>query len=156
MVLWSSRSTVDLLTDVSDRIARAFNKSGATWAITLNISKAFNRVWHAVLLRKLKSYGISSRVFGLISSFFGNRWLWVVLDGKFSQEYLVNDKAPEGSIVPPLFLPYIIDCPAEVICHIGIYAHDATLYSKWDQASDLWQQLQLSSKRESDLRGTVE
>ena len=92
----------------------------------------------------------------LFHLFFGNRWLWVVLDGKFSREYLVNDKVPEGSIVPPLFLPYINDCPTEVICHIGIYAHDTTLYSKWDQASDLWQQLQLSSKRESDLRDTVE
>ena len=40
----SSRSTVDLLTVVSDRIARAFNKSGATQAVPLDISKAFDRV----------------------------------------------------------------------------------------------------------------
>ena len=54
----SSRSTADLLTVVSDRIARAFNRSGATRAITLDISKAFERVWHAGLLHKLKFYGI--------------------------------------------------------------------------------------------------
>ena len=41
----SSRSTADLLTVVSDRIARAFNRSGATRAVALDISKAFNRVW---------------------------------------------------------------------------------------------------------------
>ena len=40
----SSRSTADLLTVVSDRIARAFNRSGATLAVTLDISKAFDRV----------------------------------------------------------------------------------------------------------------
>ena len=40
----SSRSTVDLLTVVSDRIARAFNRSGATRAVTLDISKAFDSV----------------------------------------------------------------------------------------------------------------
>ena len=45
----SSQSTADLLTVVSDRIARAFNRSGATWAVALDISKAFDRVWHAVL-----------------------------------------------------------------------------------------------------------
>ena len=45
----SSRSTADLLTVVSDRIARAFNRSGATRAVTLDISKAFDRVWHAGL-----------------------------------------------------------------------------------------------------------
>ena len=54
----SSQSTADLLTVVSDRIARAFNRSGATRAVASDISKAFDRVWHAVLLRKLKSYGI--------------------------------------------------------------------------------------------------
>ena len=55
----SSRSTADVLTVVSDRIARAFNRSGATRAVALDISKAFNRVWHAGLLQKLKSYEVS-------------------------------------------------------------------------------------------------
>ena len=50
----SSRSTADLLTVVSDRIARAFNKSGATGAVALDISKGFDRVWHVSLLHKLK------------------------------------------------------------------------------------------------------
>ena len=55
---WSSQSTADLLTVVSDRIARAFNRSGATQAVPLDISKAFDRVWHAGLLHKRKSYGM--------------------------------------------------------------------------------------------------
>ena len=41
----SSRSTADLLTVVCNRIARAFNRSGATPAVALDISKAFDRVW---------------------------------------------------------------------------------------------------------------
>ena len=81
----SSRSTADLLTVVSDRIARAFNRSGVIRALTLHISKAFNRVSHAGLLRKLKSYGISGPIFGLISSFLSNRQLRVVLGGRSSQ-----------------------------------------------------------------------
>ena len=51
----SSRSTADLLTVVSDRITRAFNRSGTTRAVALDISKAFDRVWHAGLLHKLRS-----------------------------------------------------------------------------------------------------
>ena len=148
----SSRSTADLLTVVSDRIARAFNRSGATRAVALDISKAFGRVWHAGLLHKLKSYGISGQIFGLISSFLSNRWLQVVLDGKSSQEYPVNAGVPQGSIVgPTLFLLYINDLPDDVIYNIAIYADDTTLYSKCDQASDLWQQLELASELESDL-----
>ena len=78
----SFQSTADLLTIVSVRIARAFNRSGATRALVLDMSRAFDRVWDAGLPHKLKSYGISSQIFGLISSFLGNRQLRVVLDGK--------------------------------------------------------------------------
>ena len=67
-------------------------------------------------------YGISGQIFGLNSSFFSNRQLLMVLDGKSSQ----------------------------------CYADDTTFYSKCDQASDLWQQLELDSELESDLRDTVD
>ena len=56
---------------------------------------------------------------------------------------------------PTLFLLYINDLPDNVICDIAIYADDTTLYSKYDQASDLWQQLDMASELESDLRNTV-
>ena len=68
----SSRSTADLLTVVADGIARAFNRSEAMRAVALDISKAFDRVWHAGLLHKRKSYGISYHIFGL-TSFLSNR-----------------------------------------------------------------------------------
>ena len=152
----SSRSTTDLLTVVSDRIAKAFNRSGATRALALDISKAFDRVWHAGHLHKLQSYGISGQIFSLISSFLSNRQLRVVLDGKSSQEYSVNAGIPQGSILgPTLFLLYINDLPDDAICDIAIYADDTTLYSKCDQASDLWQQLELASELEFDLRDTA-
>ena len=63
------------MTVVSYEFAKAFNRSGATRAVALDISKTFNRVWHAGLLHRLKAYGISSQVFGLISSFLINRRL---------------------------------------------------------------------------------
>ena len=125
----SSRSTADILTVVSDRIARASNRSGATRAVALDISKAFDRIWHAGLLHKHKSYGISGQIFGLISSFISNRRLRVVLGGKSSQEYPGNAGVPQGSILgPTLSLLYINDLSDDVICDIAIYADDTTLY----------------------------
>ena len=50
-----------------------FNRSGATRAMALGISKTFDRVWYIGLLHKLKSYGISGHMFGLISYFLLNR-----------------------------------------------------------------------------------
>ena len=95
-------STADLLTVVSDRIARAFNRSGATQAVELDIYKAFDRVWHAGLLHKLIQIS----------------------------QYPVNARVPQGSILhPTLFLLYINDLPDDFICNIAIYADDNTLYS---------------------------
>ena len=138
-------------------ITRAFNSFGATRAAALDLSKAFDRVWHAGLLHKLKSYEISGQILGLISSFLSNRRLQVVLDGRFSQENPFNAGVHQGSILDPtLFLLNINDLPDDVIYNIAIYADDATLYSKCDQTSDLWQQLQVASELESDLRETVD
>ena len=124
--------------------------------MVLDISKAFDRVWHAGLLHKFKSYGISCQIFGLNSSFLSNRWFQVVLDGKSSQEYPVNAGVTQGSILSPTtFLLYINDLPDDVICNIAIYADDTTLYSKCDKTSDLWQQLELASELKSDLRDTA-
>ena len=62
----------------------------------------------------------------------------MVLDGKSSQEDPLNAGVLQGSILgPTLFLLYINDLPDNVICDIAIYADYATLYSKYDQASDL-------------------
>ena len=142
---------------MSDRIARTFKRSGATQPVALDISKASDRVWHAGLLNKLTFHGISGQIFGFISSFLSNRRLRVVLYGKPSQEYPVNAGVPQGSIHgPTLFLLYINDLPDDVICNIAVYADDTTLYSKCDQAPDLWQQLELASELESDLRDTVD
>ena len=84
--------------------------------MALDIFKAFNRVWDGGLLHKLKSSRILGQIFGVVSSFLSNRRLRVVLDGKYSQEYPVNARIPQGSILGPmLFLLYIDNLPEDVI-----------------------------------------
>ena len=53
-------------------------------------------------------------------------------------------------------VPTINDLLDDVIRNIAIYADDTTLYSKCDQTSDLWQQLEWASELESYLRDTVD
>ena len=56
---------------------------------------------------------------------------------------------------PTIFQLYINDLPDDITCNIIIYAANTTLWSKRDKASDLWQQLELASEVESDLRDTI-
>ena len=71
---------------------------GATQAVALKIFKAFDRVWHAGLLHKLNSYGISGHISDFISSFLSNRWLPVVLGGRSPQKYPVDAGVPRRFI----------------------------------------------------------
>ena len=131
----------DLLTVASDGIGRAFNRSGATQAVALDISKAFNRVWHADLLHKLKSYGISGQIFGHISTFLNsNRWLWVVLD-----EILHMNIQLMLEFLKALFLvlhfSYYTLMTFFMILSVILLSMLIILLSilKCDQASELWQ-----------------
>ena len=60
-------------------------------------------------------------------------------------------RVPEGSIFGPTHSAlYINELPNDVVCNIAIYGDNTTLSSKCNQASDLWQQLELASELESD------
>ena len=95
----------------------------------------------------LNSYGISGQVFGSFSSFLSNRWLWVVLDGKSSQEYPVILEYLKG---PFLLLHFSYYRLMTFLMMLSV------ILLSTDQASDLWQQLELASEFESDLRDVVD
>ena len=75
------------LLSITNEILVAFDQypTRETRAVSLDISKAFDKVWHEGLIGKLKSNGIQGKVLNLIISFLSNRQQRVVLNGKSSE-----------------------------------------------------------------------
>ena len=98
--------------------------------VALDISKAFDRVWHASLLSKLPSFGFPPPLCLLISSFLSNRSISAVVDGATSSSFAVNCGVPQGSVLSPtLFLLFINDLLTCSSNPIHSYADDSTLHS---------------------------
>ena len=79
-------------------------------AVFLDISKAFDEVWHQGLLFKLKQNGISGKLLNLFESYLHNRKQRVALNGFFSEYAHIESGVPQGSVLGPLLsLIYIND-----------------------------------------------
>ncbi len=81
-----------------------------TFAVALDISKAFDRVWHKALLSKLPSYGFYLTLCSFSSSFLSGRSISAVVDGQCSIPKPINSNVPQGSVLShTLFLLFIND-----------------------------------------------
>ena len=98
--------------------------------VFLDISKAFDRVWHDGLLLKIKTFGVNGNIYGLIKSFLSDREQRVVLNGQNSDYTMISAGVPQGSILGPLlFLMYINDLPKDLRCDVKLFADDTCLFS---------------------------
>ena len=96
----------------------------------LDISKAFDKIWHEVLLNKLKSLGISGNLLNLFRSFLNDRQQRVVLNGQLSDWTPILAGVLQGSIFGPLhFLIYVNDLPDNLNSLIKLFADETSLFS---------------------------
>ena len=96
----------------------------------LDISKAFDKVWHEGLLYKLVSIGILENLLNLFRSFLNDRYQRVVVNGKHSNWAPILAGVPQGSILRPLlFLVYINDLPDNLNSLVKYFSDDTSLFS---------------------------
>ena len=96
----------------------------------LDISKAFDKVWHERLILKLNQYGISKNLLHLIKCFLKNREQRVALNGQTSSWTNVLVGVPQGSILGPLFfLIYINDVSDDFSSNPKLFADDVFIFS---------------------------
>ena len=101
-----------------------------TRAIFLDISKAFDKVWHKSLIYKLRQYGFSGNTLTLLTDFLSNRKERVVLNGQHSPWADIKAGVPQSSILRPLlFLVYINDLTENLHSNPKLFADDTSLFS---------------------------
>ena len=125
-------SCVSQLLSITHDIYKGFEATPPldTRGVFLDISKAFDRVWHDGLVFKLKSYGVAGSFLSLLRHFLSDRFQRVVLNGQNSEWKKIEAGVPQGSILGPLFfLIYINDLPENLECKPKIFADDTSLFS---------------------------
>ena len=99
--------------------------------VFLDISKAFDKVWHKGLLYRIKSYRVEGELPSLLEYYLRDRKQRVVLNGQNSVWRKINSGAPQGSVLGLLlFLIYINDLPDGIMSICKIFADDTSLFSK--------------------------
>ena len=99
-------------------------------SVFLDISKAFDKVWHEGLLYKLKPMSISGELYNLLENYLSDRFQRVILNGQFSSRKPILAGVPQGSILGPLlFLIYINDLPNGLKSNAKSFADDTSLFT---------------------------
>ncbi len=127
--LHKERSTGNLFAFLTDSWSSSLIRFGETFAVALDIAKAFDRVWHKALISKLPFYGSYPAVCSFLSSFLSCRFIAAVVGGHCSAPKPINGGVLQGSVLSPtLFLLFINDLLSLKNCPIHSYADDTTLH----------------------------
>ena len=99
-------------------------------SVYLDISKAFDKVWHEGLIFKLEQNGIEGNLLAFFKSYLSNRNQRVVINGSESDWGIIEAGVPQGSVLGPLlFLIYINDLEKGIKSGIKFFADDTSLFS---------------------------
>ena len=123
-------SCVNQLLSITHEIYQSFDNNLEVRAVFLDISNAFDKVWHKGLIYKLKQNGISGNILNTIIDFLSFRKQQVVLNGQVSQWTSIEAGVPQGSILRPLlFLIYINDLSDDLSTNAKLFADDTSFFS---------------------------
>lgn len=132
------RSTVTNLMDYKNYLCTVFAKGGQVDSIYTDFTKAFDKVNHHLLCRKLDLwYGLHGNLLRWISSYLTRRSQLVALKGYKSGPITVTSGVPQGSHLGPLlFIIFIDDLIGQLNCPSLLYADDLKIFNNINNIND--------------------
>ena len=135
-----------------DKISAAIDKREFAVGVFIDLSKAFDTLNHAILLKKLEHYGVRGIALKLLKNYLSNRFQYVFLNDTSSRLKLISCGVPQGSILGPLlFLIYIndiVNCSS--IMKFILFADDTNLFLSDEDLSRLMISLNAELSKLSD------
>ena len=126
----SGDSCINQLLAITHNIHKSLDQGYEVRGVFLDISKAFDRVWHEGLIFKLKKNGIGGNFLNVLTNFLTLRKKRVVLNGQASTWKNIDAGVPQGSILGPLlFLIYIYDLSNNPESEIKLFSDDTFIFS---------------------------
>ena len=153
------RSCLTQLIDHVDHILKSLNAGDEVDAIYLDYAKAFDKVDHQILLKKLQCYGVDGKMLQWIKQFLSNRMQTVVVEGEKSSFKLVISGVPQGTVLGPIFFILYINDELDVLSASEgkIFADDTKLVGKIiDVASHLMLQNDLNNIVHWSIKNNME
>ncbi len=124
-------STINQLIAMCNELYQCVDEGDEMVAVFLDLSKAFDKVWHKGLLYKIEHIGVCGKLLDLVTSYLSNRKQMVSISGCTSS--LTNLKAgvPQGSVLGPLlFLIYINDISDDLKSNSFLFADDTSIFQR--------------------------
>ena len=139
-------STTHQALRVVEHVTERFNHKEATGAVFLDISKAFDSVWHRGLLHKMLEAGISLSMVQLIRSFLIGRSFRVKLRSCRSTGRRIEAGVPQGSVLSPLLWNiFVSDLPTSPRTELALYADDTAILASSRNAGIISNRLQTAA-----------
>ena len=141
-------SAINQLLFIVDKIHKALEAGKEICLVFLDVSKAFDRVWHSGLLHKARCMGIEGRLFDWLCNYLSDRKIRVVLNGQKSEWKNTTAGVPQGSILGPLlFLIFVNDITDGIETDIHLFADDTSLMEIIENYNDSYAKMNRDLQR---------
>lgn len=135
-------STLEQVHRISHEIERTIECKEICSAVFLDVSKAFDAVWHPGLHYKLNER-LPKSYCNLLKSYLSDRFFRVKVENNFSTLHPITTGVPQGSILGPiLYLIFTCDLPINPDCFVGTFADDTVIMSSGKNSSLVTEKLQ--------------